>query len=161
MGLGVALQSDGKIVVAGHSNNGVIDRFATVRLLGASPPTLSTTPASSIMAHSAVSGGTISADGGAAVTARGVCWNTTGSPTISDSKTVDGSGTGAFTSALTNLSPGTRYYVRAYATNSSGTAYGSQATFSTTWGAPLGAGAIALFAFLLLGLGMARRRGYF
>jgi uncharacterized delta-60 repeat protein len=158
MGLGVALQSDGKIVVAGHSNNGVIDRFATVRLLGAALATLSTTPASSVKAHTAVSGGSISADGGSTITARGVCWNTTGAPTVSDSKTVDGSGTGTFVSSLTNLSPETTYYVRAYATNSSGTAYGSQASFTTTPAVPLGAGAIALFASLLLGLGLARYR---
>jgi hypothetical protein len=69
--------------------------------------------------------------GETSVTARGVCWNTTGSPTIADSKTVDGSGTGSFTSSLTGLTQNTTYYVRAYATNSGGTAYGVEVNFKT------------------------------
>ncbi|RLD49945.1 MAG: hypothetical protein DRI94_09990, partial [Bacteroidetes bacterium] len=65
---------------------------------------------------------------------RGVCWNTTGTPTTSDSKTTDGSGTGVFTSSMTGLSGSTTYYVRAYATNSYGTSYGNQETFTTLCG---------------------------
>jgi len=79
----------------------------------------------------ATSGGNITSDGGAAVTARGVCWATTSTPTTANSKTTDGTGTGSFTSSLTNLSANTTYYVRAYATNSAGTAYGSQVSFIT------------------------------
>ena len=70
------------------------------------------------------SGGNVTDDGGAAVTAKGVCYNTAGSPTISDSFTVDGTGEGAYTSTLNNLKGGTRYYIAAYATNSQGTSYG-------------------------------------
>ncbi len=86
---------------------------------------------SAITAFSASSGGNISSDGGATVTSRGVCWNTATNPTIANSKTVDGSGTGLFTSYLTGLNPGTVYYVRAYATNSVGTAYALEQSFTT------------------------------
>ena len=79
----------------------------------------------------AMCGGNVTADGGANVTARGVCWSTSQNPTINNSHTTDGSGTGSFTSNLTGLTAGTTYYVRAYATNSEGTAYGSQVTFTT------------------------------
>ena len=79
----------------------------------------------------ASTGGYIADDGGAEITARGVCWNTTGTPTITDSKTSDGTGDGAFSSTMTGLSYGTVYYVRAYGTNSAGTAYGSEMTFRT------------------------------
>jgi len=73
----------------------------------------------------------VTADGGAAVTARGVCWSTTQNPTTTNSKTSNGTGVGAYSSNLTGLSPKTTYYVRAYATNSKGTAYGEQKTFTT------------------------------
>ncbi len=73
---------------------------------------------------SIASGGSISSDGGSAVTARGVCWSTTIDPTISNDHTTDGTGTGAFTSTIIGLTPATTYYIRAYATNSAGTAYG-------------------------------------
>lgn len=84
-----------------------------------------------ISVSSAVSGGTIDSDGGAAVTMRGVCWNIAGDPTIADSKTEDGSGSGTFESSMTGLSAGTTYHIRAYATNEAGTAYGPEKTFST------------------------------
>jgi hypothetical protein len=80
----------------------------------------------------ASSGGNITDNGGSAITARGVVWNTTGTPTISDSKTTDGSGTGSYVSNLTTLSPSTTFYVRAYATNNTGTAYGNEQIFTTT-----------------------------
>lgn len=94
--------------------------------------TLSTTSISNITASTASSGGNITSDGGCAVTARGVCWSTSTSPTISNSHTTDGSGTGSFTSNLTGLTASTTYYVRAYATNSTGTAYGNQVSFTTS-----------------------------
>ncbi len=93
--------------------------------------TVTTTAVTDITQTSAVSGGDVTSDGGTTVTAKGVCWNTTGSPTISDSHTTNGSGTGAFASNLTGLSAGTIYYVRAYATNAIGTSYGNEQTFST------------------------------
>ena len=92
-------------------------------------PTLTTVDISAITLTSAASGGVISSDGGAAVTARGVCWATTTAPTTSGDKTTDGAGTGTFASAITGLTPGTTYYVRAYATNSVGTSYGNELTF--------------------------------
>lgn len=92
---------------------------------------VTTTAISSIGLNSASSGGNVVSDGGLAVTARGVCWSTSVNPTISDSKTTDGSGLGAFASAITGLLPNTTYHVRAYATNSSGTYYGSNISFST------------------------------
>jgi len=94
---------------------------------------LTTTAITGVTTNSASSGGSITSDEGSAVTARGVCWNTGGSPTIADSKTTDGSGMGSFTSSLTSLTGGTTYYVRAYATNSLGTAYGNEVSFTTTY----------------------------
>ena len=95
-------------------------------------PTLTTTAISAITSTTATSGGNITSDGGGAITARGVCWSTTENPTTANSKTTDGSGTGIFTSAITGLTPDTTYYVRAYATNSIVTSFGSQITFTTS-----------------------------
>lgn len=92
---------------------------------------LSTTSLTSITATKALSGGNISTDNGATITARGVCWGTGVNPTISGSHTTDGTGKGSFISSLTGLSPVTSYYVRAYATNSEGTSYGNEILFST------------------------------
>ncbi len=97
-------------------------------------PDVSTTLVDQITKDSAEGGGTVNSDGGASVTARGVCWNTDSSPTIADDMTVDGSGTGGFTSSITGLTAATPYYVRAYATNSAGTGYGEAQSFSTTGG---------------------------
>jgi uncharacterized protein (TIGR02145 family) len=94
-------------------------------------PTITTTAITNITQTTATSGGNVTADGGATVTARGVCWSTTASPTIADSKTIDGSGTGVFVSSLGGLTAVTLYYVRAYATNSGGTAYGDEVSFTT------------------------------
>jgi len=99
-------------------------------------PTLSTSSIANITATSASSGGVISSDGGADVTARGVCWSLIANPSISDSKTSDGSGEGQFTSNITELAAGSTYHVRAYATNSVGTAYGADLSFTTLGGAP-------------------------
>ncbi|MDD2228554.1 MAG: endonuclease [Candidatus Cloacimonetes bacterium] len=97
---------------------------------------LSTAVVSGITVSSAISGGTITSDGGASVTARGVCWNTSTTPTISNSLTSNGSGTGSFVSNLNSLTASTLYYVRAYATNSQGTAYGEEYSFSTSGTSP-------------------------
>lgn len=86
---------------------------------------------SNITIDSATSGGNVTNDGGGNVSAKGICWGTTTNPTINDSKTTNGSGFGIYTSQLTGLSPNTLYYVRAYATNSEGTAYSSVASFTT------------------------------
>ena len=94
-------------------------------------PTVTTTAVSSLGPTSASSGGNVTSDAGDAVTARGVCWSTAANPTTADSKTIDGSGTGAFTSNLTGLTPNTPYHIRAYATNGEGTGYGGDLTFTT------------------------------
>ena len=95
-------------------------------------PTLTTTIISEITLNTAISGGKITNDGGGTITARGVCWGTSQSPTTKNSITTNGTGTGTFVSNLAGLLPGTTYYVRAYATNSAGTAYGNQVTFTAT-----------------------------
>ncbi len=88
-------------------------------------PKLTTTNLTEFTQTTVTSGGYIGDDGGASVSVRGVCWNTKNLPTISDSKTEDGNGKGSFTSNITGLIPETTYYIRAYATNSVGTSYGS------------------------------------
>jgi hypothetical protein len=98
---------------------------------GATTPTVTTENISSITSNSASCAGNVTSDGGAAVTARGACWSTSTNPTISNSKTVGGTGTGSFTANLTGLTPNTTYYVRAYATNSIGTSYGAEKSFTT------------------------------
>jgi uncharacterized protein (TIGR02145 family) len=95
--------------------------------------TLTTTEATSITTTTALIGGNITSDGGSSVTARGVVWSTSPNPTIAlSTKTTDGAGTEAFTTSITGLTPNTTYYVRAYATNSVGTAYGNQVSFTTS-----------------------------
>jgi uncharacterized protein (TIGR02145 family) len=93
-------------------------------------PTITTTAATLITSTTASSGGNITNDGGAAVIARGVCWSNNQNPTISDSKTTDGTGNNSFASSISGLTPGTIYCIRAYATNSVGTAYGNQIMIS-------------------------------
>jgi uncharacterized protein (TIGR02145 family) len=95
---------------------------------------LTTVPLSAITTTSAVSGGDVPNDAGAPVTARGVCWNTSTSPTIGNNKTIDGAGPGEFTSAITGLNPNITYYVRAYATSSAGTSYGNELVLKTFTG---------------------------
>jgi uncharacterized protein (TIGR02145 family) len=95
-------------------------------------PTITTATVSSISSTTATSGGSISSDGGGTISARGVCWSMNSNPTIDlTTKTADGSGTGDFTSNLTGLLPNTQYHIRAYATNTAGTAYGSDIVFNT------------------------------
>jgi hypothetical protein len=90
-----------------------------------------TTAASGITSSAASSGCNITSDGGSTITARGVCWSTSQNPTTANSKTIDAGTTGIFGSSLTGLTANTNYYVRAYATNNSGTIYGTQISFST------------------------------
>ncbi|MFC4688012.1 pectinesterase family protein [Epilithonimonas pallida] len=97
----------------------------------ANPATVSTTAMTSISTTTAVTGGTISSNGGGAVTASGVVYSTNENPTTADSKTTENATSGSYTSNLSGLLPSTTYYVRAYATNSAGTSYGSQVSFTT------------------------------
>ena len=94
-------------------------------------PSVSTSSVSDITQTSARCGGNVTSDGGATVTAKGVCWSTSQNPTINSNKTNEGSGTGSFTSNITGLNHNTTYYVRAYATNSEGTSYGEVKSFTT------------------------------
>jgi len=95
------------------------------------PPSLSTTAVTEISTTTAVFGGKITADGGATIISRGVCWDTSDDPTIENNKTSENSELLSFTSNITQLSPNTSYYVRAYATNSAGTGYGESVSFKT------------------------------
>ncbi len=101
----------------------------TFTTLAPTVPVLTTSGLKSVTLTTASSVGDILNDGGVPVTERGVCWNTTGSPTIEGSHSSDGSGTDLFSSTLTDLTVGTTYYVRSYATNSQGTGYSNQITF--------------------------------
>jgi hypothetical protein len=122
--------------IRAYATNGIGTAYGDVKTFNTSvatiPTGITTTTISTITQTTASSGGNITSDGGASISVRGVCWsNTTSSPTIANSKTIDGSGVGTFTSSLSSLAPGTTYYVRAYATNSVGTAYGTTRTFTT------------------------------
>ncbi len=94
-------------------------------------PVVTTTAVTGVTKVAAVSGGEVTYDGGGTVTARGLVWGTVANPTINDKKIDGGTGTGIFTSNLTGLATSTEYHVRAFATNSAGTAYGSDILFKT------------------------------
>lgn len=95
---------------------------------------ISTNPVDSISGGFAVCGGVVGSEGTSAVTAVGVCWDTKTAPTTLRPRTYEGAGTGSFRSVISGLQPGTTYYVRAYATNAHGTAYGNEVTFKTPSG---------------------------
>jgi hypothetical protein len=101
--------------------------YTTAALL----PTVTTTPATSVTKITANSGGDVIADGGSKITERGICWGTAVNPTISDSKSNNGTGIGTFISSISGLVANTTYHVRAFATNSVGTAYGNDVQFTT------------------------------
>lgn len=113
---------------------------------GAALPTLTTTVASSISYNTAISGGNITNDGGASITSRGLCWSTTANPTIANNVLNIGSGIGTFSGTMTGLTGNTTYYVRSFASNSSGTSYGNEINLITAqppsaqscsgWGGP-------------------------
>jgi hypothetical protein len=121
--------------VRSYAINGVGTAYGTqvsfTTLASINVPTITTTAVNNIAQTTATSGGNITTDGGGAVTARGVCYSVAQSPTLANSYTSDGTGAGQYTSQLTNLLPGTTYYLRAYATNGAGTSYGAQVSFST------------------------------
>jgi uncharacterized protein (TIGR02145 family) len=126
-------------------NDGAIQRFEysnqrgySVRCLhdmtaGATPPTVTTAEITEITATSAISGGNVTDDGGAPVTARGVVWCTTPNPTLEDNEgfTEDGEGDGAFISIMTDLDSETVFYLKAFAVNHAGVSYGQELTFTT------------------------------
>ena len=127
--------STGKILVGGDFTqyNSTDCPARLMRLYNPLPPMLQSTLVGNILTGSAAGTGYITSTSDIAVTARGFCWNTTGTPTTSNSK-VEEMGTftiGSFTGSITGLSAGTTYYVRAYATNTIGTGYGNQVSFTT------------------------------
>jgi uncharacterized protein (TIGR02145 family) len=95
------------------------------------PFDVTTAAVTEISTSSATSGGNVTNDEGAPVVSRGVCWSTSFGPTVENSKTNEGGGFGSFTSHITQLTPNTFYYIRAYATKSAGTVYGNQINFRT------------------------------
>lgn len=107
------------------------------------PPTVSTSQVTNMTQTTATGGGNVTADGGAAVTERGICWSTSPNPTVDGSHAYSGTGLGSFTVQMTGLTPGTTYYVRAYAKNSAETGYGTDAVFTTL---PIGEPAVTTTA---------------
>jgi hypothetical protein len=94
-------------------------------------PKITTNTVTNITQTSAYCGGNITSDGGSEVTARGICWSTYANPLVSDYTSNEGTGTGGFGNMMTNLTPNTVYYVRAFAINSVGRSYGNEQTFKT------------------------------
>jgi uncharacterized protein (TIGR02145 family) len=121
--------------------------FTTLQI---SPPTINTIMIDDTSsAYSISCGGEITFDGNSNITSRGLCWSTSPNPTIDlTTKTTDGTGTGSFTSSITGLTPNTTYYIRSYATNSSGTSYGNEVSFTTkTFTENLNNGLVAYYPF--------------
>ena len=121
-------------------------------------PTVTTQAVTGIGTTTATGNSNITDLGTPNPTQHGVCWNTTGTPTIADSHTQEGAATatGAYTSSMTGLSSSTTYYVRAYATNTAGTAYGNQVSFSTSSTTPiptLNEWGLIILSLLIIGTG--------
>ncbi|HBZ26521.1 MAG TPA: hypothetical protein DEO54_09865 [Rikenellaceae bacterium] len=115
------------------SGSGYTDEEKIYQIPGDTPtiPSVTTADITEITSSSAICGGSVTNGGGAAVSARGICWSTDTAPTLSDNTTSNGNGTGSFTSNILGLSPNTTYYVRAYATNPLGTSYGEEKNFTS------------------------------
>ena len=118
----------------GMSIRCIKDTVASVAVI----PNVTSSSASTVTSTTAISGGTIINDGGSAIISKGVCYSTSQNPTITSGTVVNGSGTNTFTSNIFGLLPNTTYYLRAYATNSVGTAYGNQISFTTIQGSVSG-----------------------
>ena len=114
-------------VIAGYRTEGTV----------VSPPSVTTSSVTNVLSSSAQSGGVVNDDGDLSVVSRGVCVSTRQNPSLSDICRTSGSGIGSFSVSLTNLSANTTYYARAFATNSEGTSYGSQQSFTTVSGLPI------------------------
>lgn len=114
------------------ANNQGTDNITVTYAPPSGLPTVTIAPITEISGNSATCGGIVTNEGASGILQKGVCWNTTGYPNTFSTKTTQGAGGGIFNSFMTGLAPGTTYYIRAYATNSAGTAYSSQSTFSTT-----------------------------
>ena len=99
--------------------------------LGISTPSVTTQPITEITRTTALGGGIVTSDGGAAISERGICWSTSHNPTVSGSHATNGLGEGSYSVSMTGLTPNTTYYVKAYAINSQGVGYGEEKTFKT------------------------------
>ena len=135
---GDALHITGFATLPGSGTNAdtiILSPFADTLLTFVFPhevlPSVVTAPVTNITYYTAEGGGTVTDTGNAAVTVRGICWSTQPNPTIADNHTVDSAGLGNFISFITGLGAGVSYYLRAYATNLHGTAYGNEIVFST------------------------------
>lgn len=121
--------------VRAYAINGVGTSYGTevtfTTAAGDVAPTVTTQAVSSIAVTTAIGNGDVTSDGGDTITERGVCWNTSGTPTTASSKATSVGTTGAYTASITGLSGNTLYYVRAYAINGIGTSYGTEVTFTT------------------------------
>ncbi len=119
--------------VTAYATNSVGTTYGEQKTFTTKPemPTVVTGEVTDITDKTATFTGNVTADGGAPIIARGICWSTSQNPTTSNSKTTRGTGLGTYSSNITGLSPNTTYYVKAYASNSQGTAYGEQRTFKT------------------------------
>lgn len=115
--------------------NGRYD-LGIITIKGPSSPTVETSEVTNIKSKMATGGGKVTSSGGFAVTKRGVCWSTSQYPTVTNDHTEDGTGAGEFFSNIGNLQPNTTYYVRAYAENEKGVAYGNQVIFKSASGIP-------------------------
>lgn len=121
--------------VRAYATNGVGTSYGDeveFSTLSISAPGVTTASVTNIGNTTATGGGNVISDGGATVTERGICWGTSHNPTIGGSHLSNGTGTGTFTVNMANLTPNTTYYVRAYAINSQGTAYGEEVNFKTS-----------------------------
>lgn len=98
----------------------------------ATAPNVTTTAAINITTNAAQVSGTLVSNGGSTITAKGICWSTTPNPTVNNSKSTETTASLTYTSSLSGLSAGTKYYARAYATNAIGTSYGNEISFTTT-----------------------------
>jgi len=128
----MGLDATKKYTVRAYATNSAGTAYGTVQTPVVPTVTTTATPIVSTVDNSlGLSGGTVTAEGGLSVTERGVCWNTGGTPQLSDPHTSDGTRSGVFSSTLTGLLPLTTYYVRAYATNAQGSVYGAQVSFIT------------------------------
>lgn len=107
-----------------------------ITIKGPSAPTVETAEVTNIKSKMATGGGKVTSSGGFAITRRGVCWSTSQYPTVANDHTEDGTGAGEFFSNISNLQPRTVYYVRAYAENEKGIAYGNQVSFTSASGVP-------------------------
>lgn len=116
------------IIVSSETVGGV---ELTVKATKGSVPTVITTAATNITSTSALCGGSVTSNGNMPVNQTGVCYSTSQNPTVSDQYAVGNGNTGTFTCSVTGLSPSTKYYFRAFATNGAGTGYGEQKEFTT------------------------------